>query len=83
MHERIAMDHSIAAAVFTACAAGTPNRAALSRTRNGRKRLPPVNSACRMGAEPRPLARTALGMQRANPLLGEARRVSKPLHNPH
>ena len=35
------------------------------------------------GAEPRPIARTTLGKQRVKPLLGEARRVSKPLHNPH
>ena len=35
------------------------------------------------GAEPRPLARTALGKQRVKPALGEACRVSKPLHNPH
>jgi hypothetical protein len=34
-------------------------------------------------AEPRPVTRSALGKQRVKPLLGEARRVSKPLHNPH
>jgi hypothetical protein len=48
------------------------------------ERLLRVNSACRIGsAEPRPVTRSALGKQRVKPLLGEARRVSKPLHNPH